>query len=106
MCLVDSSKAVKGLAALFFTELSGRSNNPVYNLLGDIIGSLSGCSSVDAGGGGGDPLSEDVSTTTQLKDLCQQTRNNLPTRLKSQYLSTQQFQIAMTFLLKFANKDK
>ena len=41
MCLNDSNQKVRDLAGLFFTELSKRSNNPVYNLLGDIIGSLS-----------------------------------------------------------------
>jgi condensin complex subunit 1 len=41
MCLNDTSERVRGLAALFFSELSKRSNNPVYNLLGDVISFLS-----------------------------------------------------------------
>ena len=40
-CLCDPVDAIKDLATLFFMRLSERSNNPVYNLLGDIIASLS-----------------------------------------------------------------
>lgn len=41
MCLNDRSESIRDLAALFFVKLSERSNNPVYNLLGDIIATLS-----------------------------------------------------------------
>jgi condensin complex subunit 1 len=40
MCLNDPCQKVRELATLFFTELSKRSNNPVYNLLSDIVGQL------------------------------------------------------------------
>jgi hypothetical protein len=33
-------EAVRDLAQLFFVKLAERSNNPVHNLLGDIIGTL------------------------------------------------------------------
>ena len=41
MCLNDKCDAIRELASLFFIKLSERSNNPVYNLLGDIIAVLS-----------------------------------------------------------------
>ena len=40
MCLSDPVEAVRDLAQLFFVKLAERSNNPVHNLLGDIIGTL------------------------------------------------------------------
>eukprot|EP01041_Mallomonas_annulata_P008396 gene8396-17310_t len=87
LCLVDTSEAIRGLAALFFTELSKRTNNPVYNLLGDIIGSLSGQS--------------DTSTATSNSNDVMSTAA-APVRI----LSKVEFQLAMTFLLKFVTKDK
>lgn len=85
LCLVDPIEAVKGLAALFFTELSRRSNNPVYNLLGDIIGSLTG----NAATGTAVNVPEDLSETCATR-----------------VLTPSEFQQTMTFLLKFINKDK
>ena len=41
MCLNDKCEQVRDLANLFFNKLAERSNNPVYNLLGDIIATLS-----------------------------------------------------------------
>eukprot|EP00606_Chrysophyceae_sp_TOSAG23-5_P000132 GSChrysophyteH2.ASY1.ANO1.1321.1 assembled CDS len=41
MCLTDSEPKIKDMAHTFFIKLSERSNNPVYNLLGDIIGVIS-----------------------------------------------------------------
>ena len=41
LCLNDDCDKIKDLAITFFTKLSERSNNPVYNLLGDIIATLS-----------------------------------------------------------------
>jgi condensin complex subunit 1 len=41
MSLNDTNNSVRDLARLFFNKLSERSNNPVYNLLGDIIGVFS-----------------------------------------------------------------
>lgn len=39
--LQDKNARIRDLSKLFFSELAKRSNNPVYNLLGDIIGQLS-----------------------------------------------------------------
>lgn len=41
VCLTDRNEKVRDLATLFFIKLSERSNNPVYNLLGDIIATFS-----------------------------------------------------------------
>merc|ERR1712227_337607 len=41
MSLNDEKESIRDLAKLFFIKLSERSNNPVYNLLGDIIGYFS-----------------------------------------------------------------
>ena len=41
MCLCDTHEPIRDLAHLFFHKLAERSNNPIYNLLGDIIATLS-----------------------------------------------------------------
>jgi condensin complex subunit 1 len=41
MCLKDSDQRVRDMSRLLFHELSKRSNNPIYNLLPDIISQLS-----------------------------------------------------------------
>ena len=41
ICLTDSDDRIRELSTLFFVKLSERSNNPIYNLLGDIIATLS-----------------------------------------------------------------
>ena len=46
VCLEDDDSRIKGLASLFFDELSKRHSNPIYNLLPDIISSLSRAESV------------------------------------------------------------
>ena len=46
VCLEDGDSRIKGLANLFFDELSKRHSNPIYNLLPDIISSLSRADSV------------------------------------------------------------
>jgi hypothetical protein len=51
MCLTDRCERVRNLAAMLFTRLSERSNNPVYNLLGDVIATLSRDPPSKAGGG-------------------------------------------------------
>ena len=81
LCLNDSNEKVRDLACLFFTELSKRSNNPVYNLLGDIISILSRGSTEEAA-----PVADEM------------------TRIR--VLSEKEFQDTMTFLLKFVSKDK
>lgn len=39
--LLDAAETVSDLAKLFFNELSKRSNNPIFNLMGDIVAILS-----------------------------------------------------------------
>eukprot|EP00937_MAST-01D_sp_MAST-1D-sp2_P006871 g6871.t1 len=46
LCLTDSDARIRGLANLFFDELSKRHSNPVYSLLPDILSSLSKASGV------------------------------------------------------------
>ncbi len=83
MCLNDECEKVRGLATLFFTELSKRSNNPVYNLLGDVISFLSRSES-------------DVSVASSTESNISVTRT----------LTQSEFQSTMTFLLSFVKKDK
>lgn len=82
MCLNDACDEIRSLAELFFNELSKRSNNPVYNLLGDIIGSLSR-----------DETEEEQGT---VLDSAQSHRD----------LTKEEFQKTMNFLLSFVKKDK
>lgn len=78
--LNDSHEAIQDLARLFFIKLSERSNNPVYNLLGDIIAIFSlDRSQVEEQNG---------KETSSLK------------------LSKAEFQSTMHFLLSFVQKDK
>jgi condensin complex subunit 1 len=48
ICLMDGDSRIKGLANLFFDELAKRESNPIYNLLPDIISTLSKADSVTA----------------------------------------------------------
>lgn len=91
-CLTDSNEAIRDLAALFFIKLSERSNNPVYNLLGDIIASLSRDREVvtDAS-----KATETVAVAA-VGDAITQTR----------VLTAAEFQTTMHFLLSFVKKDK
>lgn len=82
MCLNDESDLVRGLASLFFSELSKRSNNPVYNLLGDVISFLSRDEGAVAS------LAAEGPVAAHRK------------------LSQAEFQTTMTFLLSFVKKDK
>jgi condensin complex subunit 1 len=83
MCLNDSSERVRGLASLFFSELSKRSNNPVYNLLGDVISFLS--------------RDEDNIAAVSVEGEA---------AVAHRQLSQAEFQSTMTFLLSFVKKDK
>jgi hypothetical protein len=82
LCLNDPAEKVRNLSSLFFTELSKRSNNPVYNLLGDVISFLSRAD-------GDVSLAESKAAGPKLRTLSQA-----------------EFQSTMTFLLSFVKKDK
>lgn len=87
MCLNDKSDRVRGLAALFFSELSKRSNNPVYNLLGDVISFLS--------------RDEDNIAAVSLDSA-----PGIASAVAHRKLTQPEFQSTMTFLLSFVKKDK
>jgi condensin complex subunit 1 len=76
LCLCDKSEMIRDLATLFFTKLAERSNNPIYNLLGDIISTLS------------TPTSAVTSTGDKRT------------------MTTAEFESAMAFLLSFLKRDK
>ena len=102
LCLVDKNQKVCDLACLFFTELSKRSNNPVYNLLSDIISILSRSSLP--------PATTITTTTDDNGDTASEPvidgvgGNNKHDNLR--ILSEQEFKDTMSFLLKFVGKDK
>ena len=100
MCLVDSCEKIQSLTQLFFTELSKRSNNPVYNLLGDIIGNLSREDFVKS-----DDVADDDNNNVQLT---QENRKKeiIPTAIDRRQISQKEFQETMNFLLSFVTKDK
>lgn len=83
LSLNDPNEAIAELARLFFIKLSERSNNPVYNLLGDIIGVFSQEQGGNAATAAADGAAVDVPA-----------------------LSREQFQTTMHFLLSFVQKDK
>lgn len=77
LSLNDSCEAIRELAKLFFIKLSERSNNPVYNILGDIIGNFS---------------SEEYA--------------NVSGNTSKKILTEEEFQTTMHFLLSFVEKEK
>lgn len=97
LCLSDENETIRDLAALFFTKLAERSNNPIYNLLGDIISTLS-CSSSD-GDASDISSSSEHSSKTSIKN---EDGNSSVNRM----LTTREFQEAMQLLLSFVKKDK
>ena len=74
LCLCDTSEPIRDLAHLFFNKLAERSNNPIYNLLGDIIATLSrdrnahhpssSSSSATASGGASEQTGNHTTTST------------------------------------------
>ena len=94
MALNDTEPRIRDLARLFFIKLSERSNNPVFNLLGDIISNFS---------------RDDATATTAAEEAT----NGVvvpDTQLKSQLemptLTEEAFQQTMHFMLSFVQKDK
>jgi hypothetical protein len=89
LCLMDSNDKIKSLTQLFFIELSKRSNNPVYNLLGDIIGTLSR-----------------EEEEEEEKDKEEEVEGREGLTMKKKHLLPKEFQEIMTFVLSFVTKDK
>lgn len=105
--LNDPNEAIAELAKLFFIKLSERSNNPVYNLLGDIISIFS----QDVGSM--DSAATTTATTTSVSaatgagaggDSKDSVGGGAVVAMPS--LSKEQFQTTMHFLLSFVQKDK
>ena len=92
MSLNDPHEGIAELAKLFFIKLSERSNNPVYNLLGDIIGIFS----------------QDNTSATAVQEDSEPatTATAAAAEVTAVSLSKEQFQSTMHFLLSFVQKDK
>ena len=88
---------INSLAHIFFQKLSERSNNPIYNLLGDIIGLLSLPSPADAHNEPAGAAGSDASHNSY---------NNNNNNNNKRYLNRKEFEITMNFLLSFVKKDK
>lgn len=108
MSLNDDCESIRELAKLFFIKLSERSNNPVYNLLGDIISIFSqdsasetaaaaDASAIDTGVGVGAVESEGGECIARA--VTSKSTQGLA-------LSVEQFQSTMQFMLSFVQKDK
>lgn len=108
MCLVDSCDKIQSLTQLFFTELSKRSNNPVYNLLGDIIGNLSREGVVKSNDDEviNENINLNIDNTTTNNNTNNSCQNIIPTAVDNRQISQKEFQETMNFLLSFVTKDK
>ena len=116
LCLSDPDDKMRDLATVFFVKLAERSNNPVYNLLGDIIGALSSQqkqksvaedSEIDVPSTNNDDDEMEIEGVTQSQPqssavLVQATQSVTHSRV----LTTKEFQSTMQFLLSFVKKDK
>ena len=108
MCLTDKDVRIRDLAHVLFTKLSERSNNPVYNLLGDIIGIIcrenqSAVNSATTQEAGAVEKAEKADAVEVIKVAALSADTmNYPKRM----LSPREFQETMHFLLSFVKKDK
>ena len=95
LCLSDDDDHIRALAALLFRKLAERSNNPVYNLLGDIIGTLSSHAAA---------IEDTTDTPLTVND--EKSSTEVVAEVKSVKLTPAQFKTTMIFLLSFVKKDK
>jgi hypothetical protein len=95
--LNDDCEHIRELAKLFFVKLSERSNNPVYNLLGDIISIFSQDNTT---------TSSSPSSSSSSGDDKDNTTASVHSNSISIHLSREQFETTMHFLLSFVQKDK
>eukprot|EP01038_Epipyxis_sp_PR26KG_P008509 gene8509-11503_t len=86
LSLNDPDERISDLAKLFFIKLSERSNNPVYNLLGDIISTFS----------------QEKASESNVNSSSGSGYNN---HMISKTLSTEEFESTMQFLLSFVHKE-
>ena len=98
--LNDDCEHIRELAKLFFVKLSERSNNPVYNLLGDIISIFSQDTTTTSSS----PSSS--SSSSSSGDDQDNTTASVHSNSISIHLSREQFETTMHFLLSFVQKDK
>ena len=100
--LNDGCEHIRELAKLFFVKLSERSNNPVYNLLGDIISIFSQDNTTTSSS----PSSSSSSSSSSSGDDQDNTTASVHSNSISIHLSREQFETTMHFLLSFVQKDK
>lgn len=95
LTLIDEVPSIKNLSKLFFVKLSERSNNPLYNLLGDVISNLS-------------QLGENDLNTSEviISNIKKETEESTNKNKKRLMLTSEEFQFIMHFLLSFIQKDK
>jgi hypothetical protein len=104
MCLVDPCARVRDLSAMLFTRLSERSNNPVYNLLGDIIAILSRDKTTAAATTAtGKGATDDESAAVEV--ACVESTDS-DAYLPKRSLTQEEFQTVMHFLLSFVKNTK
>ena len=107
-CLTDDQDRIRDLAATFFTKLSERSNNPVYNLLGDIIATLSNDKPVANTKDATADMEEEENATSVpavLSDAPVLVAAVDTANLPAKYLTKAEFQKTMHFMLGFVKKD-
>jgi condensin complex subunit 1 len=91
----DHDERIMELARLFFIKLSERSNNPVFNLLGDIISNFS------------QDYEFEMSSNSNNNNNTLSVENGMILSPKPIFqLSTEEFQKTMHFLLSFVQKEK
>ncbi len=99
MSLNDEHESVAELAKLFFLKLSERSNNPVYNLLGDII-------SIFSQDAGSSAAAEDEAAPAAATGEVAASGPTAVAARSASTLTVKQFRSTMHFLLSFVQKDK
>jgi DNA-binding FadR family transcriptional regulator len=100
--LNDDCEHIRELAKLFFVKLSERSNNPVYNLLGDIISIFSqDTTTTTSSSPSSSSSSSDDKDNKDNTSIASAHSNSI-----SIHLSREQFETTMHFLLSFVQKDK
>jgi hypothetical protein len=106
MCLTDESDKIRALTQLFFVELAKRSNNPVYNLLGDIIGNLSRDQDQETPDQEGQEQEGQGQERQGQEGQEQEGQGEEELTMKKKQLSSKEFQEIMSFVLSFVTKDK
>jgi hypothetical protein len=96
VCLSDPEQRISDLTRVFFTELSKRSSNPIYNILPDTLSCLSRLAS-------GEAQNQEFATAI-VADAAGVTSGPSPVALRQ--LDRETFRDIVRFLLSFIGKDK